>query len=163
MNSHSTAVLICNVSGATEGNASLINIDNKVGAVGFVFRTLPDFVLNRVLPVHVIRVDKVTGQPLRYGNYKGSGGRCIEAEAGQEGELVARIIRGDPVKDFQGYKDAAATEKKILRNVFKKGDAYFRSGDLVVMDQFGWVTFKDRCGDTFRLARFIFVNRAVQF
>ena len=76
---------------------------------------------------------------------------CIEAGPGEEGELVAKIIRGDPVKDFQGYgNNRDETEKKILRDVFRKGDAYFRSGDLVTMDKFGWIFFKDRCGDTFR-------------
>ena len=81
----------------------------------------------------------------------GSQGVCIEAGPGEEGELVAKIIRGDPVKDFQGYgNNRDETEKKILRDVFRKGDAYFRSGDLVTMDKFGWIFFKDRCGDTFR-------------
>ena len=38
-------------------------------------------------------------------------------------------MRGDPVKDFEGYRDPEATKKKILGDVFKKGDLYFRSGE----------------------------------
>jgi hypothetical protein len=33
-------------------------------------------------------------------------------------------------------------KKKILCNVLKKGDVYFRSGDIVVMDKYGWLYFK---------------------
>ena len=42
------------------------------------------------------------------------------------------------------------TEKKILRNVVRSGDMYFRSGDIMCMDEFGWIYFMDRAGDTFR-------------
>ena len=28
--------------------------------------------------------------------------------------------------------------------------AYLRSGDILIKDQFGWMYFKDRAGDTFR-------------
>ena len=59
-------------------------------------------------------------------------------------------MRGDPIKEFQGYKDTTATTKKIMTNVFKKGDMFFRSGDILVMDEFGNLSFKDRVGDTFR-------------
>ena len=44
----------------------MINIENKVGAVGFVFRTLPSFILGRLLPVYVVKIDKTTGKPMRY-------------------------------------------------------------------------------------------------
>uniref|UniRef100_A0A1B0DIC3 long-chain-fatty-acid--CoA ligase n=1 Tax=Phlebotomus papatasi TaxID=29031 RepID=A0A1B0DIC3_PHLPP len=43
-----------------------------------------------------------------------------------------------------------ASEKKILRDVFKKGDAYFNSGDILVRDIYGYFFFRDRTGDTFR-------------
>src|SRR5207247_6272868 len=44
----------------------------------------------------------------------------------------------------------AETEKKILRDVFEKGDAYFRTGDLMKKDENGYFYFVDRIGDTFR-------------
>eukprot|EP00434_Breviolum_minutum_P010914 symbB.v1.2.009625.t1/scaffold615.1/size180423/3 len=41
-------------------------------------------------------------------------------------------------------------EKKVLRDVFKQGDAWFRSGDLLYKDAKGLWHFVDRIGDTFR-------------
>jgi solute carrier family 27 fatty acid transporter 1/4 len=38
----------------------------------------------------------------------------------------------------------------VYRDVFKKGDLYFSSGDLLTVDDLGYVYFKDRTGDTFR-------------
>ena len=69
---------------------------------------------------------------------------------GESGEFLGKIIVGDPVKGFDGYRDNKATKKKTISDVFKKGDLYFRSGDIMVMDEFGWLYFKDRAGDTFR-------------
>ncbi len=63
---------------------------------------------------------------------------------------MGKIVRNDPVRDFHGYTDRSATEKKLLTDVFRKGDLYFRSGDILVMDDTGWLYFKDRTGDTFR-------------
>jgi acyl-CoA synthetase (AMP-forming)/AMP-acid ligase II len=34
--------------------------------------------------------------------------------------------------------------------VFRRGDRYFNSGDLLTMHDDGWVSFADRIGDTFR-------------
>ena len=75
---------------------------------------------------------------------------CIRAEPNEPGEFIGKIIRGNPVKDFEGYRDNSATKKKILSDVFVKGDLYFRSGDILVMDELGWLFFKDRAGDTYR-------------
>lgn len=68
----------------------------------------------------------------------------------EPGELVMRI---DPegMTRFTGYyKNDEATNKKILCNVFKKGDMYFRTGDLFKTDRSGYYYFCDRLGDTFR-------------
>ncbi len=131
--------------GATEGNSSILNIENKEGAVGFVSVTVPAFFHEWLLPLYVVKVDPETGELLR-----GPDGQCIETRPGEPGEIIGKIVRGDPVKDFDGYRDKAATSKKIATDVFKKGDRYFRSGDILIRDEFGWLFFQDRGGDTFR-------------
>jgi fatty-acyl-CoA synthase len=55
-----------------------------------------------------------------------------------------------PAGRFEGYADAAETERKILRGVFEAGDAWFRSGDLMRRDADGYFYFVDRIGDTYR-------------
>ena len=35
-------------------------------------------------------------------------------------------LAGHPARDFQGYIDKVATNSKIIRDVFRKGDMYFR-------------------------------------
>ncbi|KUJ09443.1 bifunctional fatty acid transporter and acyl-CoA synthetase [Mollisia scopiformis] len=75
-------------------------------------------------------------------------GFCVLAKDGEPGEAVARI------RTMQGYPayhgDKEATEKKFARDVFKKGDLFQRSGDLLVRDEDGWVRFYERIGETFR-------------
>ena len=124
----------------------MTNIENKVGAVGFVGVIEPRWVQELALPIYVIKVDKDTNDVIR----DPVTGFCIEADAGEAGEFVGKIVRGDPIKDFRGYQDKEATEKKILRNVFREGDLYFRSGDFMMKDELGWIYFMDRFGDTFR-------------
>lgn len=117
-----------------------VNCENVVGAVGFVPVLFPN-----ILPLGLIKVDRVTGVAIRDEN-----GLCIRCKPGEAGEFVGKIVRNHPVRDFHGYADKKATEKKILHDVWAKGDICFRSGDLLIMDKFGWLYFKDRIGDTFR-------------
>lgn len=131
---------ICEFYGATEGNCSTANVTGKVGAVGFISVLFP-----YMFPMCLLKVDKETRVPLR-----DSRGLCIPCKTGEPGELVGRIERGHPVRDFHGYADNSATSKKIVVDVWKKGDMCFRTGDILVMDKFGWLYFKDRAGDTFR-------------
>merc|ERR1719329_231469 len=69
------------------------------------------------------------------------------------GELLFKI-QPDlvPGSNFNGYHgDRDATESKVLRGCFERGDAYMRTGDVVRIDRSsGWVYFVDRVGDTFR-------------
>ncbi|CAL8096219.1 unnamed protein product [Orchesella dallaii] len=126
--------------GSTEGNTNLVNIDGKVGAVGF----LPVWGL-RILPMVLVKVDE-TGEIVR----DEKTGLCIRTKANEVGELLGKIVSRNPLRDFQGYADESAKQKKILRSVFRKGDKYFRSGDVLRMDDYGYFYFKDRTGDTFR-------------
>lgn len=79
-------------------------------------------------------------------------GFCVTAGTNEPGELLMKIMDANNIEDsFQGYYgNKKATSSKIIRDVFKKGDAWFRSGDLLKMDEDGLLYFVDRLGDTFR-------------
>ncbi|XP_071371470.1 long-chain fatty acid transport protein 2-like [Centroberyx affinis] len=123
---------------STEGNLSLVNYPGKIGAVGRV-----NFFHKKAFPYALIKYDPEKEQPLR-----DSSGFCIEAAKGEPGLLVCQITLKTP---FTGYaRDLQQTEKKRLHNVFKTGDMYFNSGDLLRVDQDNFIYFQDRIGDTFR-------------
>ncbi|KRT84322.1 AMP-binding protein [Oryctes borbonicus] len=126
--------------GATEGNANIVNVDNTIGAVGFVSRILPF-----VYPISIIRVDPETGNPIRDKN-----GLCIECNPGEPGVFIGKIKPNNPSRAFLGYVDKEASKKKIVNDVFKKGDTAFLSGDIIMADKWGNLFFLDRTGDTFR-------------
>ena len=63
-------------------------------------------------------------------------GFCVEAAFGEPGEAIGKIVEGRAAGGYDGYKgNESATEKKILRDVFVKGDKYFRTGDLLSLNQ----------------------------
>ena len=47
---------------------------------------------------------------------------------GEPGELVGKIVRGDALREFDGYVNKQATDKKVCDSVFKKGDRAFLTG-----------------------------------
>lgn len=125
--------------GSTEGNVSMFNFDGQVGAIGRSPKWLKDKVNYRLVQFDVEKEEEV----------RGLNGLCIEAGPGQIGECIGKI-GGDARSEYAGYVDKAASEKKILRDVFAKGDAWFRTGDLMKTDADGYFYFVDRIGDTFR-------------
>jgi fatty-acyl-CoA synthase len=126
---------------ATEGNFSLYNVEGKVGAIG----RIPPLLAHR-FPAAIIKVDAENGAPLRDKN-----GLCVACERKEIGEAIGRIGTADEGGGrFEGYTDNAETEKKVLRDVFAMGDAWFRTGDLMRLDEQGFFHFVDRVGDTFR-------------
>lgn len=68
--------------------------------------------------------------------------------SGETGLLLSKICSQSPFFGYAGSKQL--TEKKILRDVFVKGDAYFNTGDLMAEDEENFISFKDRVGDTYR-------------
>ena len=79
-----------------------------------------------------------------------STGFLIPCGPDEPGEALMKVTES-PTSKFVGYRgNAKATEKKMVRDAFRKGDLYVRSGDLLSVDRGGWVRFVDRVGDTFR-------------
>jgi fatty-acyl-CoA synthase len=117
--------------GATEGNAPVVNLENKPGMVGRLGNGQ-----------RVVKCDLASGNILRNAD-----GFCEEVAEGETGLLIAKITAISP---FDGYADKTATATKILPDVFATGDRHFNTGDLLVLHENAWLSFADRVGDTFR-------------
>ncbi|MBP6725553.1 MAG: AMP-binding protein, partial [Halioglobus sp.] len=123
--------------GATESNAAMVNLVGRIGSVGLPFPGEK---------IALVQYDPESGEVAR-----GAEGFCRYSAPGAPGELIARISEGGSAAGrFEGYTSREATEKKILRNVFEAGDAWFRTDDLLSPDTDGFYYFVDRVGDTFR-------------
>ena len=132
---------------STEGNFSLYNCEGQPGAIG----RIPAFLAAR-LPVALLRFDVDAGEPKR-----NDAGLCEACEPDEVGEAVGLITaEGQPTAEaqrggrFEGYADASATARKVLRGVFTAGDAWYRTGDLMRRDAKGFYYFVDRVGETYR-------------
>jgi len=132
---------ISEIYGATEGNIQFLNFDDKIGACGFI-----PLLLKSLFPLAILKLDN-NGEPIR----DPKTGLYVKCKSGEAGELVGQIEKGHPFRDFKGYAgDEKANAKKILADVLKKGDSAFRTGDLFVQDELGYLYFKDRMGESFR-------------
>jgi solute carrier family 27 (fatty acid transporter), member 1/4 len=101
--------------------------------------------LINIFPNHIIKVDD-NKEPIRDEN-----GFCIKCEPNENGLMVGIIDDKVPKLEFNGYaNNKSDTDKKIIYDLFKKGQRAYNTGDLMVCDQYGWIYFVDRIGDTFR-------------
>ena len=125
---------------ATEGPGACGNHDNKPGAVGHLIVSFP-FPRSVVL----VRRDPQTGRYVR-----NEQGFLVEAGVDEPGELLSPVDQSDQFRQYHGYSDRRASDTKLLHNVFKQGDCFYRSGDILRMDREGYLFFCDRTGDTFR-------------
>lgn len=126
--------------GSTEGNVGLVNAMNQPGAIGRV----PSYLKHR-FNIDLVKFDMDAEVPVR-----GADGHCVRCGPDEVGEAIGRIDPTDARFRFDGYGSKEDTEKKILRNVYEEGDAWFRTGDLMTRDALGYYYFVDRVGDTFR-------------
>jgi fatty-acyl-CoA synthase len=127
---------------STEGNFSLYNCEGQPGAIG----RIPAFLANR-LPVALLRFDVEKSEP-----WRNADGFCERCTANEIGEAVGLMpgTGGERAGRFEGYADEEASNRKVLRNVFKAGDSWYRTGDLMRRDERGFYYFVDRVGETYR-------------
>ncbi|KAH8682557.1 hypothetical protein BX600DRAFT_47023 [Xylariales sp. PMI_506] len=139
---------ICEFYGATEGFLATWNATRNDFASGAIGRNGALYGLLMRQRLAVIKMDPETDTVWR--DPKTGFGQRVPR--GEVGELMFFIPNVGKVDDtFQGYyNNKKATEGKIVRDVLTKGDALFRSGDLVSWDPEGRLYFHDRIGDTFR-------------
>lgn len=125
---------VCEFYGATESpGASMVYSNNSfyrgaIGRQGLLLRTL--FGSNQVLVKH----DHETDMPHR----DRKTGFCVKSDTDEPGELIYWLDPANINEKFQGYYgNDKASQGKIIRDVFKKGDVYYRSGDLQRRDSDG--------------------------
>ncbi|MCK0538455.1 long-chain-acyl-CoA synthetase [Alcanivorax quisquiliarum] len=116
---------------SSEGNVAFTNVFGFDNTVGF-----------SPVKYAIVEYDKEQERPLR--NRRGFMKRAAK---GQAGLLLGEISNKTP---FDGYTDRQKTEESIFRDVFRKGDAWFNTGDLMRDIGFRHAQFVDRLGDTFR-------------
>lgn len=117
--------------GASECNlvfTNALNLDQTAGICPLSYR--------------IIHYDIENDAPQR-----NSKGFMLPVARGDTGLLITEVNDKQP---FEGYTDKDATQKKLFRNVFRQGDCWFNTGDLVINQGFKHVAFADRLGDTFR-------------
>ncbi|MGP0092054.1 MAG: long-chain-acyl-CoA synthetase [Xanthobacteraceae bacterium] len=127
---------------ATEGNFSLFNLEGKPGAIG----RIPSFLAHR-FPAVLVKFDVERGEPVR-----GADGFCQRCAPDEVGEAIGKLADAQSSLGgrFEGYTKEQDSQRKILRDVFAPGDAWYRTGDLMRKDAQGFFYFVDRVGDTFR-------------
>uniref|UniRef100_A0A5F9DPJ5 long-chain-fatty-acid--CoA ligase n=1 Tax=Oryctolagus cuniculus TaxID=9986 RepID=A0A5F9DPJ5_RABIT len=131
-------IKMCEFYGATEGNICFMNHTGKIGSVG---RT--NFFYKLFFPFDLVKYDFQKDEPMRNEQE-----RCSPVKKGEPGLLISRVNTKNP---FFGYAGSYRhTKSKLLFDVFKKGDVYFNTGDLMVQDEENFLYFWDRTGDTFR-------------
>ncbi len=117
--------------GASELNIAFINVMNLDRTAGFC-----------TAPFAIVDFDVDAGEAMR-----NSSGHMTRVGRGGTGLMISRVTRKFR---YEGYTDPEATERKLFRNVFKPGDVWVNSGDLVRDIGFRHIQFVDRVGDTFR-------------
>ena len=122
---------VCEFYAASEGNTAFINVFNVPRSTGWA-----------ALPLAYVQYDPDTGAPLR-----GADGWVQRVPAGEPGLLLSPVTKLQP---FDGYTDPSASEKKLVRDAFRKGDCWFNTGDVMSPQGMGHAAFVDRLGDTFR-------------
>jgi len=123
--------IVCEVYGASEGVGGFWNLFNYDCTIGICS------VVNAI-----VKYDLEEDTPIR-----GEDGFMQRVDVGESGLC---IFECKGLTQFRGYTDKKDTEAKLFHNVFKEGDTWFNSGDLLRDIGCDHAQFVDRLGDTFR-------------
>jgi acyl-CoA synthetase (AMP-forming)/AMP-acid ligase II len=135
--------------GATEGPGGIWNTSSNDFSTGAIAQNGTIAGVLFTAGIAVIRLEPDTSVPQPVRNPKT--GLCIMCDWDEPGEILFKLDASNISRKYQGYfNNASASSSKIIRDVRVKGDAYFRSGDLIKRDKQGRWWFVDRIGDTFR-------------
>ncbi|OCL09230.1 acetyl-CoA synthetase-like protein [Glonium stellatum] len=141
--------MICEFYAATEGPSAMWNRSINDFSAGAIGRNgaIATMLMGPSLTIVRMDPDSEPPAPLR----DASTGLCQVADWDEPGELLYKLDPENIERKFQGYfGNNSATHSKILRDVKKKGDAWFSTGDVLRWDREGRWWFVDRIGDTFR-------------
>ncbi|XP_021952369.2 long-chain fatty acid transport protein 4 [Folsomia candida] len=135
--------VIAELYGASEGNCQLGNFEGVIGSCGSSLFGL----MGHLFPpaIELFKVDQDTGDLLRDPDT----GLALPCEVNEHGELLGLISDG-PLREFLGYTDHEATKDKVAFDIKCSGDRYFRSGDIMYLDNLNYFHFVDRLGSSFR-------------
>lgn len=92
-----------------------------------------------------VRIDHETGDEIWRDPKTGFAQRMSYEEGG---EILVAVPYQKPWQIY--WKNESASAKRFARDVFKKGDLWYRSGDALRRGKDGHWYFLDRLGDTFR-------------
>ncbi|KAG0131892.1 hypothetical protein HOY82DRAFT_484538 [Tuber indicum] len=131
---------------STEGTSGSWNLQRGEWGVGAVGRSGSLVSLLLGGGVKIAKMDAGIEELFRDEN-----GFCVQCDYDEAGEVLWKLDPNDIKKTFQGYfQNPKASDEKVVRDAFKKGDAYFRTGDLQKRTRDGLWYFIDRIGDTYR-------------
>jgi citronellyl-CoA synthetase len=117
--------------GAADGNVGFTNTFNFDCTLGWSPQNFK-----------IVKYDIENDSPIKDLN-----GFLIPVSKGETGLLISEISESSA---FDGYVNTQRNKDKTLHNVFKSGDNWFNSGDLLQDIGFKHARFVDRIGDTFR-------------
>lgn len=117
--------------GASEGNIVCYNLLNQDKTIGMTIGSYATVVFDNESELPV----------------KDKDGFLVKTQLGEPGLLLGRITKVTP---FDGYTDSSKNNGKVFSNVFKNGDSWFNTGDIVKDIGFRHLQFVDRTGDTYR-------------
>ncbi|USP82651.1 acetyl-CoA synthetase-like protein [Curvularia clavata] len=134
---------------ATESPGALFNRSSNSFSTGAIARNGTIGTMLMAQRNCLVRMDPESDPPEPIRDPKT--GLCQICDWNEPGEMLSKLDAANIKQSFQGYfGNSKATNSKIIRDVKTKGDAYFRTGDLMRWDDQGRFWFVDRLGDTFR-------------